>query len=229
MRPTATAAGLVRNAATEEQLWSYLVQLTSVLRAVHCNGGAVRAACLTPSKVWVVRDVCWMCVGCGCVLLDVDVCCWMWMCVVCGCLLYVLCIMCCVLLSSSSLSIPSPFLSPFHASHTTTHPPIHIPPLIHTPITTPLHPPHPHQVLVTSAGRIRVGSLGIPETLSPDPIDTPQDIQQLQRADLTALGNLLLALACSGVASTPSVEVLASHFSQELARVAAGLVAGVQR
>lgn len=51
MRPTATATGLVRTAATEDQLWSYLVQLASALRAVHMGGGALRAPCLTPSKV----------------------------------------------------------------------------------------------------------------------------------------------------------------------------------
>lgn len=54
MRPQATATGLVRSAATEEQLWSYLVQLTSALRAVHLAGKAVRASCLTPSKVWTL-------------------------------------------------------------------------------------------------------------------------------------------------------------------------------
>lgn len=102
-----------------------------------------------------------------------------------------------------------------------------------SPIPTPPIPTSPipihslTQVLVTSAGRIRVGCLGIPETLSPEPLpETPQDLQQLQRADLTAVGTLVVTLACSGVASNPSVEVVAAHFSQELARVVAGLVAG---
>jgi PAB-dependent poly(A)-specific ribonuclease subunit 3 len=49
--PAHTAQGLVRNPASEEQLWSYLVQLASALRCVHSAGLAARAACLMPSKV----------------------------------------------------------------------------------------------------------------------------------------------------------------------------------
>ena len=51
IQPTATAAGLVRNAPTEDQLWAYLVQLTSALRAIHSAGLACRPASLAPSKV----------------------------------------------------------------------------------------------------------------------------------------------------------------------------------
>ncbi len=51
VQPTDTGSGLVRNAASEEQLWSYLVQLASALRAVHSAGLACRAASLAPSKV----------------------------------------------------------------------------------------------------------------------------------------------------------------------------------
>lgn len=51
IQPTATASGLVRNAPTEEQLWAYLVQITSALRAIHGAGLACRAAILAPSKV----------------------------------------------------------------------------------------------------------------------------------------------------------------------------------
>ena len=50
IQPTATAGGLVRNAPSEEQLWAYLVQLTSALRAIHGAGLACRAASLLPSK-----------------------------------------------------------------------------------------------------------------------------------------------------------------------------------
>lgn len=49
--PAQTQQGLVRNPATEDQLWSYLVQLGCGLRAVHSAGLAARPACLMPSKV----------------------------------------------------------------------------------------------------------------------------------------------------------------------------------
>ena len=51
VQPTDTGSGLTHNAATEEQLWSYLVQLASALRVVHSAGLACRAASLAPSKV----------------------------------------------------------------------------------------------------------------------------------------------------------------------------------
>ncbi len=51
IQPTDTGSGLAHNAATEEQLWSYLVQLASALRVVHSAGLACRAASLAPSKV----------------------------------------------------------------------------------------------------------------------------------------------------------------------------------
>ena len=50
VQPTDTGSGLSHNAASEEQLWSYLVQLASVLRAIHRAGLACRAASLAPSK-----------------------------------------------------------------------------------------------------------------------------------------------------------------------------------
>lgn len=40
----------MRNPANEEQLWSYLVQLTSALRCIHSAGLAARPGCLMPSK-----------------------------------------------------------------------------------------------------------------------------------------------------------------------------------
>lgn len=49
--PTHTGQGLARNPANEEQLWSYLVQLTAGLRCLHQAGLAARPACLVPSKV----------------------------------------------------------------------------------------------------------------------------------------------------------------------------------
>ena len=41
----------MRSPASEEQLWSYLVQLTAALRAVHGAALALRPAALAPSKV----------------------------------------------------------------------------------------------------------------------------------------------------------------------------------
>ena len=41
-------AGLMHS---DEQLWSYLTQLASALRVVHCAGLAVRTGSLMPSKV----------------------------------------------------------------------------------------------------------------------------------------------------------------------------------
>lgn len=52
--PTHTPQGLSRTAASEEQLWSYLVQLTSALRAIHSAGLVVGSAALSPSKVLLV-------------------------------------------------------------------------------------------------------------------------------------------------------------------------------
>lgn len=49
--PRRAHQGLMRNPATEEQLWSYLVQLTSALRCIHGAGLAARPGCLMPSKV----------------------------------------------------------------------------------------------------------------------------------------------------------------------------------
>ena len=43
--------GLQRHPASEDQLWSYLCQLTAALRCVHQAGLAAHPACLMPSKV----------------------------------------------------------------------------------------------------------------------------------------------------------------------------------
>jgi hypothetical protein len=42
LQPTTTASGLVRNAATEEQLWSYLVQVRGASRGYCCAEGRVQ-------------------------------------------------------------------------------------------------------------------------------------------------------------------------------------------
>ena len=52
MVPTTSASGVVAlNTASEAQLWSYLVQLTSALRCAHSAGLVLRPGCLHPTKV----------------------------------------------------------------------------------------------------------------------------------------------------------------------------------
>ena len=52
MQLQSSPSGLQRSPASEQQLWSYLVQLASALRAVHVAGLAVGGtAGLAPSKV----------------------------------------------------------------------------------------------------------------------------------------------------------------------------------
>ena len=46
----------MRSPASEEQLWSYLTQLASALRAIHGAGLAARPPCLAPSKVLVTSS-----------------------------------------------------------------------------------------------------------------------------------------------------------------------------
>ena len=147
--------------------------------------------------------------------------------------------------------------------------------------TAPLPPAHPLQVLLTSAGRVRLGSLGVPEVLleSPGYQDVGQVSEpllivppaarlllallpmqarrpappacprlpspavarvhppthpthfaclQLQRGDLSSLGNLVLLLACVGRGAAPSLEYLTTHFSREFCHIVAGLLASAE-
>jgi len=130
MQPTATKSGLVRNACNEEQLWSFMVQLASALRAMHMAGLAARRGALAPSKV-----------------------------------------------------------------------------------------------LLTSAGRLRMGALGLAEVLGDV---TTGDRLQLQREDLTALGRLMLALACAGGAQMPSLEYCLSYFSVDFVTVLRHLLSSAE-
>ncbi|DBA97440.1 TPA: PAB-dependent poly(A)-specific ribonuclease subunit 3, variant 2 [Trebouxia sp. C0004] len=50
MQPQSGPAGLQRAPAAEQQMWTYLTQLTAALRAVHAAGCAVGASGLAPSK-----------------------------------------------------------------------------------------------------------------------------------------------------------------------------------
>jgi PAB-dependent poly(A)-specific ribonuclease subunit 3 len=128
MLPTHTAQGnLMRNPATETQLWSYLVQLSSALRAIHSAGLVASPATLAPSKV-----------------------------------------------------------------------------------------------LLMAPSRVRLGAVGAVEVLAEG---LPNDISRAQREDLSALGSLLLTLACAAKNATPTLDALSSHFSREFCHVVAGLLA----
>jgi PAB-dependent poly(A)-specific ribonuclease subunit 3 len=131
VQPAQMPRGSQRSPATEDQMWSYLVQLCTALRAAHTAGLVFGAAALAPSKV-----------------------------------------------------------------------------------------------LLTSPGRIRVGATGVQETLSAGEQQGPDDTPRHQRADLTAVGSLLLSLACLPRGAAPSLDFLAAHYSREFARVTAGLLAG---
>jgi len=130
MQPASTKNGLVRNSCTEEQLWSYLVQISSALRALHTNGLVARTGNLMPNKV-----------------------------------------------------------------------------------------------LLTSAGRVRLGSLGILDTLSDN---SNMDLHRMQREDLTALGHLMLALACSGIGQTPNLDYIAKYFSTDFVTIVRHLLGSAE-
>lgn len=131
MHPHSTNAGLMRNAPSEEQLWSYLTQLASALRVVHCAGLAVRTGSLMPSKVLLT-------------------------------------------------------------SHAT--------------------------------GRIRIGSLGILNTLQQDH-GVLEEVQRLQQDDIAAVGHLMVMLAASAGA-VPSLQHVAAHFTEQFASVLGSIEAG---
>lgn len=81
---------------------------------------------------------------------------------------------------------------------------------------------HPSKVLLTSFGRIRIGALGIPESLSP--ASDSRDPAALHRIELTAVGQIMLTLACSSSSSPPSLDVCATIHGIELTRVIAALL-----
>ncbi|GAB4817655.1 hypothetical protein N2152v2_004701 [Parachlorella kessleri] len=86
----------------------------------------------------------------------------------------------------------------------------------------------PSKVLLTTSGRVRVGSLGVQEVLASEGgalAPGPEALAALQRQDLCGLGNLLLVLACAGRGAAPSLEFLTAHFSRDFCHVVAGLLA----
>jgi len=84
---------------------------------------------------------------------------------------------------------------------------------------------HPSKVLVTGFGRLRVGCVGVLDVLSPADTQDADEVLRMHCADLTALGQLLLSLACAGMTGAPSLELCAAHFSMELTRIVAALLA----
>lgn len=132
--PSASSSGVVAlNPASEAQLWSYLVQLTSAIRCVHNAGLALRPGCLHPSKI-----------------------------------------------------------------------------------------------LLSSLGHISVGCVGMLDALNPGDLHDQDDPHHMHRLELSALGQLLLTLACAGIAPSPTLDACAAHYSIELTRIIAALLASAE-
>lgn len=117
-----------RMPATEQQLWSYLVQLTSAIREIHSAGLVIGSAALSPSKI-----------------------------------------------------------------------------------------------LLMSPLRVRLGAVGLEEALKN--AGAPSDVTAAQRNDLASLGTLILTLACAARDVPPSLDFMAAHYSRDLSRIVAGLLA----
>ena len=78
----------------------------------------------------------------------------------------------------------------------------------------------------TSSGiRACAGSLGVADLMSED-ISSHEELHALQREDLTAIGRLLLMLACSSTA--PSLDTVAVSYSQGFVRALSALLASAQ-
>jgi len=82
---------------------------------------------------------------------------------------------------------------------------------------------HPSKVLCTGFGRIRVNCIGMMEALGGE-VDR-DDLHHLHRQDLSAVGQLMLTLACVGISPSPSLDVCAAHYSMEFTRIVAALCA----
>lgn len=84
------------------------------------------------------------------------------------------------------------------------------------------------QILLTSNGRLRINSIGIFDALEGDPLQN-QDLELLHRQDLTALGKLILSLACAGrdMGLSP-LDHCALHYSVDLVRLISALLASAE-
>lgn len=69
------------------------------------------------------------------------------------------------------------------------------------------------------------GSLGVADLMAED-ISSHEELHALQREDLTAIGRLLLMLACSSMA--PSLDTVAATYSQGFVRALSALLASAQ-
>ena len=69
------------------------------------------------------------------------------------------------------------------------------------------------------------GSLGVADLMSEE-ISSHEELNALQRKDLTAIGRLLLMLGCCSTA--PSMDALASTYSESFVRAVSALLASVQ-
>ncbi|CAK0773929.1 hypothetical protein CVIRNUC_004116 [Coccomyxa viridis] len=83
----------------------------------------------------------------------------------------------------------------------------------------------PSKVILTSPRRVRVGSLGVADLMSEE-ISSHEELNALQRKDLTAIGRLLLMLGCCCTA--PTMDALAATYSEGLVRAVSALLASVQ-
>jgi PAB-dependent poly(A)-specific ribonuclease subunit 3 len=80
---------------------------------------------------------------------------------------------------------------------------------------------HPSKVLVCSPNRIRFGFLGVAEIL----LGQTTDIPTAHLVDLSAMGSLILTLACAAKNEPPSLDSLIAYYSRDLCHIVAGLVA----
>ena len=69
------------------------------------------------------------------------------------------------------------------------------------------------------------GSLGVADLMSEE-ISSHEELNALQRKDLTAIGRLLLMLGCCS--SAPTMDALAATYSESLVRAVSALLASVQ-
>ena len=72
---------------------------------------------------------------------------------------------------------------------------------------------------------VPAGSLGVADLMSEE-VSSHEELHVLQREDLTAIGRLLLVLACASTA--PSLDAVASSFSQSFVRALSALLAAAQ-
>ena len=82
---------------------------------------------------------------------------------------------------------------------------------------------HPSKILVCSPDRIRFGFLGVSDVLVGQ--QGPIDVQAAQLLDLSALGSLILMLACAAKNERASLDQMIVSYSRDLCHVVAGLIA----